>query len=152
MGHYILDTCDSHCVNSWMEHCILVYWSIHSDNSAVSLSSIGDSIGPFLFVCCFLFAVLGGRAVGHFPFGMSLSLFLRLFTPHFFFRISFSVRVSFSVPACLPDCCLYSLYSCLDIVSKSPPWLNLEEDCQSEAAGQAKKRTNSGSYDTRILG
>lgn len=131
-----------------MEHCILVYWSIHSDNLAVSLPSIGVSHRPL--PVCLLFAVLGG-AVGHFPFGMSLSLFLRLIFASLLVIPSI-VRVFFSVSTCLPDCCLYSLYSCLDTASKSPPWLNLEKDCQSEAAGQAKKRTNSGSYDTRILG
>lgn len=47
---------DGHrCVNNWMEHCILVYWSINPNNPAFSLPSFGDSHRPL--PVCLLFAV-----------------------------------------------------------------------------------------------
>lgn len=81
-------------VNSWMEHCILVYWSIHSVNSAAFLfSSIGDSNWPL--PVCLLFAVLeGGWALPFWDVFLApppLLLYISLLL-----RISFTVRVYFS--------------------------------------------------------
>ena len=90
----------------WMEHCILVYWSIHSDIPTIFLPSIGDSSAPscLFAVCCLLF-----RAVGHFPSGRSFSLVLRFFFATIIPFLIYHLCL-FLAPDCLPNCCLYTLY------------------------------------------